>query len=159
MSAAAGEPQGDPLLSLADHAARRLAARASHRRFASEREQLEGPFAPDALVPGRQLGFPDAELILVASRRKPGWQRGLVLVTVLKRYRVGEPFDRFFRDGLRTLYPLNELPGAEVMRRSVAYKLPLLSAYDPVARATMSLPEPGPRDSSTAPESPKPNRA
>lgn len=46
---------------------------------------------------------------------------------------AGEPFDRCLGEGLRTLYPLNEPPGAEVMRRSVAYELPLLSAYDPVA--------------------------
>lgn len=141
MAAVTSEPHGDPLLSLADHAARRVLARASRRRLASEREQLEGPPAPDALVRGGDLGFPEVELILVASRRKPGWQRGLVLVTGLKCYRVGEAFDRFFKEGLRTLYPLNELPAAEVMRRSLPWELPPLSAYDPISRTTAALPK------------------
>jgi len=144
LAAAANEPHGDPLLSLGDQGIRRLAARWSQERFRAEREALEGPARPDVLLRGKDLGFPEAELVLVASRRKPEWQAGVVLVTALKRYRIGTPFDRPFRDGLRRLYPLCELPAAEVMRRSLACELPRLSRYDPVSRTTALLPEPDP---------------
>lgn len=144
LAAAASEPLGDPLLSVGDQLVQRLAKRWSDERFVSTRERLEGPATADVLVSGKDLGFPEAELVLVASRRKPEWQAGVVVVTALKRYRIGSAFDRSFRDGLRRLYPLSELPMAEVMRRSVACELPRLSRYDPVSRTTSLLPEPDP---------------
>jgi len=49
-------------------------------------------------------------------------------------YRIGEPLDRRFPDGLRVVYPLLSVPAAEATRRRVSYALPPLSEWDAVER-------------------------
>ena len=118
---------GDPLLTALDSiVSQRRRARAV-RRATAAREALEGPEVPDRLVTGKAAGIPEAELVVVASRRKPEWQRGVFVITPEAWYRIGEPVERQLRAGLRTLYPLSEIHDLEVRRKSVEYDLPPLS--------------------------------
>ena len=123
------QPQGDLLLTLVDSAAakRRRVAAAEHTR--AEREALEGPQVPDRLITGRTAGIPDAELVVVSSRRKPGWEAGVFVITSETWYRVGQPVERVLPGGLRTLYPLTEIRDLEARRKSVEYELPPLSGH------------------------------
>jgi hypothetical protein len=125
--AAAGwfdDPIGDPLLTGADtllFAARRRRREASGRR---SREALEGPEVADRAVSGSAAGIPGCDLVVVSSRRKPGWERGVVLFTQQAAYRIGEPVERTVAGRLRTLYPLHEHRDLEAIRRSFHYDLP-----------------------------------
>jgi hypothetical protein len=131
----AGDPGGDPLLTVGDWIVRRRVATARSRRAAESREAQEGPEVPDALVPGRAVGRPEAVYAVIASRRKADWLPGVFVLTPDGRYRVGEPFDRRLAGGLRAIYPLIEVPAVEATRRRVAYTLPPLVDLDPVTRA------------------------
>lgn len=143
LAVAAHEPRSDPLLSLLDAGARRILWKVTLERVVAERERQEGEAVPDVLLKGKDLGVPAADFLVVSSRWKSGWEPGVVVVTADKRYRIGTAFDRRFAGGLRRIYPLAELPAVEVMRRSIAYELPRLSAYDPVKRTTTLLAEEG----------------
>jgi hypothetical protein len=128
-------PGGDPLLALADgwlHGRRRERAREA---AAAERAALEGPEVADVLAPGADLGLPDAEWVVVASRVKPGWEPGVIVVTTDRWWRIGAVSDRRLRDGLRALYPLHAVAAVEVIRRSVYYDHPQLSALGAVTDA------------------------
>ena len=85
---------------------------------------LEGPEIPDRVVPGAQVGLPDALLVVVASRRKPDWDAGTVVITPGSIYRVGTIVERTIRGRLRTLYPLTEHKDFEAFRRTVHYDMP-----------------------------------
>ena len=76
--ALADEPKGDPLLELIDYAIVRTRRTRSEQRRRLERDALEGPEVPDRLVDGRSVGFPNADLAVMASRRKPEWTKGTV---------------------------------------------------------------------------------
>jgi hypothetical protein len=77
--AAAGwfeDPIGDPILTGADSL---LAGGRDHHRESSGRrgrERLEGPELPDRVVSGAKAEMPGCDLVIVSSRRKPGWERG-----------------------------------------------------------------------------------
>lgn len=124
VAAAAGEPRGDPAIALVALAWRRLAGRRSRTRETLRREALEGSAVADRLVPPARVGISGADLVVVASRRKPDWTPGTVLDCGGRWFRVGEPVERSFPVGLRTLYPLVETPETEVLRRIVPYVLP-----------------------------------
>jgi len=131
---AADDPRGDFLVSGLDGLMRRGWAEVTRRRARADRVAREGPDVPDALVRGRALGCPDAAWVVVASRRKPGWEKGVFVLTEAGRFKVGDPLDRQFADGLRALYPLLEAPAVEATRRAVAYTLPAVSDYDAIGR-------------------------
>ena len=116
---------GDPILTGLDKLAvgtrRRLGAGAARVR----RESLEGPELPDRIMNAQQLGIANADFVIVASRRKPDWDKGTVVQTPDgTAYRVGEIEDRTIGGRLRTLYPLTEHKDLEVFRRVVHYDLP-----------------------------------
>lgn len=118
------DPVGDPVLTGVDHLLvtrreRRLDARARHTR-----EALEGPEFPDRVVSGAKAGVADCDLVIVSSRRKPGWARGVVVYTATACYRIGEPVERTIAGNLRTLYPLAEHKDLEAVRKSVNYDMP-----------------------------------
>lgn len=123
----AGESKGDPVLELIDGAIARSrrASRDLQRRL--DRQALEGPEVPDRLVDARAAGFPAADFVLIASRRKPEWTRGTVIVSADKGYRLHEPVERPMPGGLRTLYPMSEANDLEAVRRWVHYELPPLT--------------------------------
>jgi hypothetical protein len=118
------EPFGDPILT----GLHRLGAHARARRAASvsaaRRTALEGEELPDRVVSGAAAGIPAAEFVVIAARRKPGWEEGVLVVTGLGWFRIGRLFDEYHDGGLRTLYPLVRSPQSEIMRRAVSYRLP-----------------------------------
>ncbi len=100
----------------------------------------------DVLVTGRALGVPEAAYAIIASRLKPEWQPGVFVLTEDERFRIGEPFDRRFPDGLRIVYPLLAVPAAEATRRRVSYALPPLSEWNAVeGRASSGRSDESPR--------------
>ncbi len=120
------EPFGDPVLTGADTLVRwsgRRVAEGSRRRA---RERDEGPEVSDRLYAGEWAGLPDVDYVVVASRRKHGWEAGAFIITTDKWYTLGRPFDLRLPEGLRTAYPLTEQKVNEVLRRGVRYELPLV---------------------------------
>jgi hypothetical protein len=130
MARAAGslfdDPTGDPLLTGLDSLLSRAwrGARSASTRRA--RERLEGPATPDVLFTGERAGVPEADYVVIASRRKPDWTAGTFIITSDKWYTLGQPFDMELPQGLRTAYPLTEQKVCEVLRRGIAYELPRL---------------------------------
>lgn len=124
LSAVCHDPRGDVILSLIDSAAAGTRRNVKVRRADSRRLALEGPEVPDRIVRGSQIGLPDAELVIISSRRKPGWDAGTVAITGQTAYRVGPIVERQINGRLRTLYPLREHNDLEVFRRIVRYELP-----------------------------------
>jgi hypothetical protein len=126
VAAAVGEARPDPVLGLLAWGWRRSARGRTEARDAREREAREGPEVADRLVLPARVGIEGADLVVVASRRKASWTAGTVLDCDGRWFRVGEPVERPFAVGLRTLYPLVETKEAEVFRRVVPYVLPPL---------------------------------
>lgn len=115
---------GDPILTAIDHG---LIAGSEGRRANSsrrEREALEGPEIPDRIVTPTAAGLQACDLVIVASRRKPGWERGVTVFTPDETYRIGEVVERTVAGRLRTLYPLTVHADFEAVRKSVQYDLP-----------------------------------
>jgi len=127
LGSVAGQPAGDPLLTLVDGWYEKRRARDEAEEARLERNALEGPELPDELVVGPEAGFPEADWIVIASRLKLGWERGAFVVTPDRWYRLDDAFDRHTRDGLRRFYVLIAAGQAEVIRRSVFYEHPRLS--------------------------------
>ena len=123
-AAAFSESFGDPLLTGLDALAFGTTRRARARRARARREALEGPEVPDRIVPGSKVGMRGVDLVIVASRVKPGWNKGTVVMSATKAYRVGTVEERTIAGRLRTLYPLTEHKDLEVFRRTVHYDLP-----------------------------------
>jgi nucleotide-binding universal stress UspA family protein len=124
VAAAVGERRGDPVVSLVLRLATRARRDARARRERSEREILEGTAVGDRIVAADRVGITGAVLVVVASRRKPDWTPGTVLDCGSVYFRIGDPVERTLPTGLRTLYPLHEIAGAEVFRRVISYELP-----------------------------------
>jgi hypothetical protein len=125
------DPIGDPVLSIVDGAVQRLSGKARRSRQRRARERAEGAEVPDRLYPADWARLTDADFVVVASRRKPDWDKGTFVITSDKWYVVGEPFDLQLADGLRTIYPLKEHTTRDVMRRGVQYELPPLRTRAP----------------------------
>ena len=126
MSVTVDDPRGDPILSLVDSALCRTFRTTQARGVQWRRELLEGPNVADRVLPGAQMGLPDADLVIVAARRKTGWDRGTILLTDTSAYRVGDIIECTIEGRQRTLYPLTEHNDAEVFRRAVRYDMPPL---------------------------------
>jgi hypothetical protein len=118
------DPVGDPILTLIDNQLFHRRERRSEKRQRSSREALEGPEIPDRVVTSTAAGIPGCDLVIVASRRKPGWERGVVVFTSSAVYRIGDVVERTIAGRLRTLYPLSEHKDLEAVRKSVHYDLP-----------------------------------
>ena len=127
VSAYVDDARGDPILTVIDRLGRHAWDKAIANRATRVRERLEGSEMPDVLVAGRAAGFPDADFVVVASRRKADWRAGAFVITSDKWYRLGTPVERQMPGGLRTFYPLTELNDMEVLRRGIRYELPRLS--------------------------------
>jgi hypothetical protein len=127
IACATDDPHGDPLLGLTHHGVTTALARRRQRIAAELRAAQEGADAPDVLLTGREGGAPEAAYVVVAARVKEGWERGTFVMTADTWYRLGEPFDRRYPDGLRRVYPLIVPGAAEAIRRQVQYTLPELS--------------------------------
>jgi hypothetical protein len=130
VSAMVDDPRGDPVLSGVHWGATSLIARLRRGSRRRARERREGPEAPDRLVTGEAAGL-TADYVVVASRRKPEWEAGAIILTSTDWYRLGTPIDAETDHGLRTLYPLTKLDAVEVVRRGIQYELPQLSRRSP----------------------------
>lgn len=119
--AAAASIPGDPLLELGDRLHQEHRRRSAEERKVAEREAREGPAVPDVLETGPAAGFPEADWVVISSRLKPGWDKGVFVVTPDRWYRLADAFDRRTPEGLRRLYVLHAVGQAEVIRRSVFY--------------------------------------
>lgn len=115
---------GDPLLTGIDKLVLGGARRGRARIDRRTREKLEGPELPDRIMSAAQLGIEHADFVIVASRPKPDWDKGTVLLTAEGAYRVGVSEQRTIAGRLRTLYPLSEHKDLEAFRRIVSYELP-----------------------------------
>ena len=118
------DPFGDPVLTGVDEVLWRVASRRRERRARATREALEGPEMPDRLVSPASAGLTGCDLVIVSSRRKAGWDRGVAVFTDDGCYRVGDPVEQTVGGRLRTLYPLSAHNDLEAIRRSVRYQLP-----------------------------------
>lgn len=125
------DPFGDPILTGVDYFVSRGWTRRATRKAIETREALEGPEIADRVVSPDAAGIPDCDFAIVASRRKPGWERGVAVFTEDGCYRLGEPVERTINGRLRTVYPLKEHADLEVVRRSVRYELPTISRDNP----------------------------
>jgi len=124
IAAAFDDAVGDPLLTAGDAAWTRWRRGRRAERSRAERDALEGPEVPDRIVSGAAAGIPGCDLVVVASRRKPGWTRGVAVFTGDGCYRIGEPQERTIAGRLRTLYPLTAHTDHEAIRQSVRYEIP-----------------------------------
>jgi hypothetical protein len=122
-----GDPVGDPILTGVDAIVFGATTRRREAKARQTRESLEGPEIPDRVVSAAAAGIPGCDLVIVAARRKPGWERGLVVFTQSACYRLGDPVERTIAGRLRTLYPLSEHRDLEAIRKSVHYDLPVPS--------------------------------
>jgi hypothetical protein len=118
------DPVGDPVLTGLDEIVWRRRERRRIRDERRTREALEGPEIPDRVISGAKAEIPGCDLVIVSSRRKPGWARGVVVFTATACYRIGEPVERTIAGNLRTLYPLTEHKDFEAVRKSVNYDIP-----------------------------------
>jgi hypothetical protein len=119
-----GDPVGDPVLTGLDEILWRRRGRRRIRNERRTREGLEGPEIPDRVVSSAKAEIPGCDFVIVSSRRKPGWERGVVVYTATTCYRIGDPVERTIAGHLRTLYPLTEHTDFEAVRKSVNYDLP-----------------------------------
>jgi hypothetical protein len=124
LAAAVDERRGDPIVGVT----RRLIARWRRRRREAKIQEgyaaLAGPAVPDRVVAAERFGIAGAALVVVASRPKPEWTPGTVLDCGDRWLAVGESVQRSLPVGLRTLYPLTDMPSSSVFRRIVRYELP-----------------------------------
>lgn len=125
-----GDPIGDPILTAVDTVAAGGHSRRRERREQETRLTLEGPEIPDRVVTSTSAGIPACDVVIVAARRKPGWERGVVVFTASAVYRIGEPVERTIAGRLRTLYPLSDHKDLEAVRKSVEYDLPTARTAD-----------------------------
>ena len=119
------DPVGDPILTGVDAIVWRQRGERAARKAQSAREAREGPEIADRIVSSTAAGIPGCDLVIVASRPKPGWQAGVVVFTPDGCFRLGEPVERTIAGRLRHLYPLTEHADLEAIRRSVRYERPV----------------------------------
>lgn len=119
------DPIGDPILTAIDYAVAGGVERHRHERLQRHRAALEGPEVPDRVVTAASAGLPACDLVIVASRRKPGWENGTTVFTADRAYRIGSPVEKTIAGRLRTLYPLTEHKDFEAIRKSVHYDVPV----------------------------------
>jgi len=121
------DPIGDPALTLLDATIRGLRLRAAGAIRGVRQRRRFGSVVPDEVVRGAAAGFSNADFVVIASRPKEGWTRGLMIVADDGAYRVVDVVERMTDRHLRVLYVLQRKADSELIRRTVRYALP---AYD-----------------------------
>lgn len=124
IAAALDEPFGDPILTGIDTLILRSARQTQLRRARHRREALEGPETPDRVARGTHVDVAGADLVIICARRKPLWDKGTIVDTGARWFRVTSIEERTMGGRLRTLYGLTEHRDLEVFRRCVRYELP-----------------------------------
>ncbi len=115
---------GDPILTAIDKILVRTKRGTRQKLEHMQREAMEGPEMPDRIMKAQALGVA-GDFAIVASRPKPSWEKGTVVMTPDgTAYRIGMVEDRTIAGRLRTVYPLTLHTDLEVFRRVVHYELP-----------------------------------
>ena len=127
------DPHGDLLLTLADAGIRRARKGAARRAEIDNRHLLEGPRVQDRIAHGAEFDLPQADLVVVASRLKDGWEPGAVVLSDRGAFRILEVKDRTIGGRLRRLYALARHEDLEVFRRTVSYEFPAARRSAPAA--------------------------
>jgi hypothetical protein len=70
VSAHLDDPRGAPVPTLVDSVIYKQRQKSAARRVIRAREELAGPNVPDRLAAGHAAGFPDADFVVVPSRRR-----------------------------------------------------------------------------------------
>lgn len=116
------DPHGDFVLTLVDAGARRMATVTLRRGAIASRHRLEGPQARDRVVPGNRVGLPVADVVIIASRIKDGWEPGTIVLSNRGEFRILDCEDRTIDGRLRRLYQLAPVSDLEAFRRTVTYE-------------------------------------
>ncbi len=124
VAAGVGERHGDPIVGLARRLVVRWRRRRQEARLEAAHVALAGPEVADRVLRAERFGITGADLVVVASRPKPEWTPGTVLDCGDRWLCVGEAIQRSLPVGLRTLYPLVDMPASAVFRKVVRYELP-----------------------------------
>ena len=124
LAAAVGERRGDPIVGLTRRIIERWRGRRREAKTQAAYEALAGPEVADRVVAAERFGIAGAAMVIVASRPKPDWTPGTVLDCGDRWLAVGEAVQRSLPVGLRTVYPLVDIPATSVFRRIVRYELP-----------------------------------
>ena len=119
------DPHGDLLLTAVDAGVRRAVTRTSTKARQEQRHRLEGPRVRDRVVSGNDIGMPEADLVVLASRIKEDWDHGTVVLTDDGEFRVIGIEDRTVDGRLRRLYSLQRHTDLEAFRRTVRYEFPV----------------------------------
>jgi len=126
VAAAVREPRGDPIVGLTRRVIVRWRGRRREAKTEAAYAALAGPEVADRVVAAERFGIAGAALVVVASRPKPDWTPGTVLDCGERWLAVGDAVHRSLPVGLRTLYPLVDMPSSAVFRRVLRYELPPL---------------------------------
>ena len=118
------DPHGDFVLTIVDAGARKAWRAIVRRGEIDNRHLLEGPQVRDRVLRGAHIGLPKAELVVVASRLKEGWEPGAIVLSDRGAFRVLEVEDRTIDGRLRRLYSLALHDNLEVFRKIVHYEFP-----------------------------------
>ena len=118
------DPHGDFLLTLIDAGAWKVSAATARRADVENRHRLEGPVVRDRIVEGAHCGLPAADLVIVSSRIKDGWEPGAVVLSDRGEFRILAVEDRTIGGRLRRLYSLAPHEDLEAFRRTVRYAFP-----------------------------------
>jgi hypothetical protein len=124
LTLAADNPWGDPFLEGLDHLVRDKRDLIRAKQAADAREKAEGPEVPDRVLECRKFAGKEADYVVVASRRKPGWTLATTVVADSVRLRIGDPREITIEGWLRTCYPLRIIRDIQVDRRIVHYEWP-----------------------------------
>ena len=119
------DPHGDLLLTAVDAGVRRAVSSTSAKAREEQRHRLEGPRVRDRVLNGSELGMPEADIVVVASRIKEDWDHGTVVLSHDGEFRVVAIEDRTIDGRLRRLYALQRHTDLEAFRRTVLYDFPV----------------------------------
>jgi hypothetical protein len=118
-----GEPFGDPAVSGVDWLARELRRRASAALSAIRTRARYGRHETDRVMDAAACGVGDADVVVIASRPKPGWTAGAVVLTEDGYYALLRPFEVVVDGHQRIGYPLVRKRDFEIVRKVFRYDL------------------------------------
>jgi hypothetical protein len=116
-------PFGDPLLTLADAGCRHVGGAAADARDAIRHRFAFGAVVPDSIAAGAAVGVPEADVVVMASRPKPGWTPGTMVVSPDGCYLLVAALRRRIGCRERVLYSLVRKTDAAIVRKSIRYDL------------------------------------
>jgi hypothetical protein len=127
------DPHGDLLLTTIDAGVRKVRRATAQRAEIDNRHLLEGPRVQDRIAHGAEFDLPQADVVIVSSRLKDGWDPGAVVLSDRGAFRIVDARDHTIAGRLRRLYALARHEDLEVFRRTVSYEFPPSKRSAPAA--------------------------